>query len=419
MSRQRLQALLEELEKKYEEICAKSLSLDMSRGKPSGSQLDLTNGVLDKLEHYIVGNHLDARNYGCLEGIPEGRKLFAELLDIPQELIMLGGNSSLNMMYDTIMRMWVFGTHGLPAWSKLPKVKFLCPCPGYDRHFAICEDLGIEMIPVRMTQSGPDMDTVEKLVADDDSIKGIWCVPLYSNPQGVCYSDETVRRLVNMKTAAADFRILWDNAYAVHHLYEECELLNIFTVAKEAGNLERIFYFFSTSKITFPGAGVALFATGPENFAEARKHMSIQTIGPDKLNQLRTVRYLKNAEGVRTHMRLLANELRPKFDVVLEVLNRELSGTNLATWTSPKGGYFVSLDTMPGCAKSTVALAKAAGVVLTGAGATFPYGKDPNDSNIRIAPSYPPIDELRQAIEVFCVCLKLASVRKMLADTAS
>ena len=415
-SAERLREIQADLERQYAGYQARNLKLDMSRGKPSGSQLDLTNGILDRLDGYMVEGGIDARNYGCLEGIHEARKLFSELLGIPRDRLMIGGNSSLNMMYDTIVRHWVFGTHGHTPWGRLPAVKFLCPCPGYDRHFAICEDLGIEMIPVPMTPEGPDMDMVEKLSGSDDAVKGIWCVPLYSNPQGVCYSDETVDRLASMHTAAPDFRIFWDNAYGVHHIYEECHLKDIFASAEAAGNPERVYYFFSTSKITFPGAGVALLATGPGNFAELKHHMSIQTIGPDKLNQLRTVRYLKSAEGVREHMRVLARELRPKFDLVLNTLERELGETGLASWIRPKGGYFIALDTIPGCATAVIELAKEAGVKLTGPGSTFPLHHDPLDRNIRIAPSYPPLDELKTAIELFCVCVKLAGVRKLLAD---
>ena len=417
-SAERLREIQADLERQYAGYQARSLKLDMSRGKPSGSQLDLTNGILDRLDGYMVEGGIDARNYGCLEGIHEARKLFSELLGIPRDRLMIGGNSSLNMMYDTIVRHWVFGTHGHTPWGRLPVVKFLCPCPGYDRHFAICEDLGIEMIPVPMTANGPDMDMVEQIAGSDDAVKGIWCVPLYSNPQGVCYSDETVDRLAAMK-AAPDFRIFWDNAYGVHHIYEERHLKDIFASADAAGNPERVYYFFSTSKITFPGAGVALLATGPENFAELKHHMSIQTIGPDKLNQLRTVRYLKSAEGVREHMRVLARELRPKFDLVLGTLERELGGTGLAAWMAPKGGYFVSLDTLPGCAKAVIELAREAGVKLTGPGAAFPLHHDPQDRNIRLAPSYPPLDELKTAIELFCVCVKLAGVRRLLAEQSA
>ena len=414
LSKSQLEEYRRELHKEYDHYLTRNLKLDMSRGKPSGSQLDLTNGVLDKLDNYMTESGVDARNYGGLDGISEARRLFSELLDIPMEKIIIGGNSSLNLMYDAIVRLFLFGTHGNPAWRTLPKVKFLCPSPGYDRHFAICEDLGIEMITIPMKDDGPDMDMVESLVASDDSIKGIWCVPLYSNPEGICYSDEVVDRLAKMKTAAADFRIFWDNAYGVHHIYRERKLKDIFRAAEAAGNPDRVFYFFSTSKITFPGAGVALIASSPANLAEIRKHMGIQTIGHDKLNQLRTVRYLKSADGVRAHMRALAAELRPKFDMVLGTLERELGGTGLAQWRRPDGGYFISLDTLDGCAKNTVALAKQAGVVLTGAGAAFPYRKDPRDRNIRIAPTYPTLEELKEAMELFCVCVKLAGVEKLL-----
>ena len=413
-SRAELQECKAELDRRYAGYVAENLKLDMSRGKPSGSQLDLTNPVLNKLENYITCDGIDARNYGGLEGIPEARRLFSDLLGIDVDKIIVGGNSSLNLMYDAMMRLYVFGTGGHTPWRKLPAVKFLCPSPGYDRHFLVCEDLGIEMIPVPMTENGPDMDMVEKLVAEDDAIKGIWCVPLYSNPQGVCYSDETVDRLAAMKTAAPDFRIFWDNAYGVHHIYRECKLKDIFGACEAAGNPNRVLYFFSTSKITFPGAGVALVASSAENLKEIRKHMSVQTIGHDKLNQLRTVRYLKDAEGVRRHMRLLADELRPKFDIVLNTLERELTGTGLACWTKPLGGYFVSVDVPDGCAKAVVALAQQAGVKLTGAGAAFPYKKDPRDRNIRIAPTYPTCEELQKAMELFCVCVKLAGVNKLL-----
>ena len=416
LSKARLEDYRRELREEYDRYQKRNLKLDMSRGRPSGSQLDLTNGVLDKLDNYITESGVDARNYGGLDGISEARRLFSELLDIPMEKIIVGGNSSLNLMYDAIVRLVLFGTHGNPAWRTLPKVKFLCPSPGYDRHFAICEDLGIEMITIPMKEDGPDMDMVESLVASDDSIKGIWCVPLYSNPEGICYSDEVVDRLAGMKTAAADFRIFWDNAYGVPHIDRVRKLKDIFRAAEAAGNPDRVLYFFSTSKITFPGAGVALIASSPANLAEVRKHMGIQTIGHDKLNQLRTVRYLKSADGVRAHMRAMAAELRPKFDMVLDTLERELGGTGLAQWRRPDGGYFISLDTLDGCAKTTVALAKQAGVVMTGAGAAFPYRNDPRDRNIRIAPTFPTLPELKEAMELFCVCVKLAGVEKLLEE---
>ncbi len=414
-SKEQLMVLKEELDKQYAQYMARGLKLDMSRGKPAGTQLDVTNGILDALESYITEDGLDARNYGVLDGIPEAKRLFSELLNIPSEKIIIGGNSSLNLMYDTMVRLYLFGTQGHTPWGKLPVVKFLCPSPGYDRHFAICEDLGIEMITIPMKEDGPDMELVEDLVANDAAIKGIWCVPLYSNPQGICYSNEVVERLATMKTAAPDFRIFWDNAYGVHHIYTEEKLADILELTQKAGNENRVYYFFSTSKITFPGAGVALMASSLSNVAEIKKHMGVQTIGHDKINQLRTVHYFKDAEGIRTHMKKLAEELKPKFDIVLTTLEKELAGTGLASWAKPLGGYFVAIDTYEGCAKETVALAKAAGVVMTDAGATFPYKNDLHDRNIRIAPTYPTVDELQTAMELFCVCVKLAGVNKLLA----
>lgn len=402
------------LEKKYADYVGQKLKLDMSRGKPASTQLDLNNDILSTLETYITEDGTDARNYGVLDGLSEAKKLFSELLNIAPANMIIGGNSSLNLMYDAMTRLFLFGTEGELPWCKLDKVKFLCPSPGYDRHFAICEDLGIEMITVPMHEDGPDMDYIESLVKEDASIKGIWCVPLYSNPQGICYSDEVVDRLASMQTAAKDFRIFWDNAYGVHHIYDEVKLKDIFEAAHAAGNENRVYYFFSTSKITFPGAGVALIASSLSNIAEIKKHMSIQTIGHDKLNQLRTVNYFKNADGIRVHMKKLGNELRPKFEIVLNTLEQELAGTGLLSWTKPQGGYFVAVDTLPGCAKETVKLAKEAGVVLTGAGATFPYQNDPQDRNIRIAPTYPTVEELQKAMELFCVCVKLAGVNRLL-----
>ena len=404
------------LEKKYADYVGQKLKLDMSRGKPASTQLDLNNDILSTLETYITEDGTDARNYGVLDGLSEAKKLFSELLNIAPANMIIGGNSSLNLMYDAMTRLFLFGTEGELPWCKLDKVKFLCPSPGYDRHFAICEDLGIEMITVPMHEDGPDMDYIESLVKEDASIKGIWCVPLYSNPQGICYSDEVVERLASMQTAAKDFRIFWDNAYGVHHIYDEVKLKDIFEAAHAAGNENRVYYFFSTSKITFPGAGVALIASSLSNIAEIKKHMSIQTIGHDKLNQLRTVNYFKNAEGIRVHMKKLGNELRPKFEIVLNTLEQELAGTGLLSWTKPQGGYFVAVDTLPGCAKETVRLAKEAGVVLTGAGATFPYQNDPQDRNIRIAPTYPTVEELQKAMELFCVCVKLAGVNRLLIE---
>lgn len=414
MSKEELLELKKELEKQYEDLKAQGLKLDMSRGKPAPAQLDFSNGILTALDDYHTEAGADARNYGILDGIPEMKQLFSDLLGIPTEKIIVGGNSSLNLMYDSIVRLMLFGTHGEKPWKDVKGIKFLCPSPGYDRHFAVTEEMGFELIPVKMTENGPDMDEVERLVAEDETVKGIWCVPLYSNPMGVCYSDETVDRLASMKTAAKDFRIFWDNAYGVHHIYGEEKLKDILKAAEAAGNEDRVYYFFSTSKITYPGAGVAMMAASESNVAEIKKHMSIQTIGHDKINQLRHVKYFRTADNIRAHMKKLGNSLRPKFDMVLNTLEEELGGTGLATWVKPKGGYFVAVDTLPGCAKATVALAKEAGVVMTGAGATYPYKKDPNDSNIRIAPSYPTPEELDKAIHLFCLCVKLAGVSSLL-----
>ncbi len=388
----------------------------MSRGKPAPSQIDHANGMLKEMTDYHTKAGMDVRNYGVLDGIPEMKELFSELLDIPAGQLIVGGNASLNLMFDAVMRLFVFGTMGEKPWGRLDKVKFLCPSPGYDRHFTICETLGIEMIPVPMTKEGPDMDMVEELVGSDTSIKGIWCVPKYSNPQGICYSDETVDRLASMKTAAKDFKIFWDNAYGVHPVFEDVKVKNIIDACEEAGTKNRPYYFFSTSKITFPGAGVSLIASSEENINEIKKIMGAQTIGYDKVNQLRHVQFFQNAEGLRAHMQVLAECMRPKFETVLKYLNKELAGTGLAVWEEPKGGYFVSVDVYPGCAKEVVRLAKEAGVVLTGAGATYPYKKDPKDSNLRIAPTYPTVEELEQAMELFCVCVKKAALHKLVRE---
>lgn len=411
-----LQMLKVELEAEYAEYASRNLALNMARGKPAGSLLDHNMGVLKTLDNPFAADGTDARNYGVLDGLPEMREFFGSVLGIDPELIIVGGNSSLTLMYDSIMRLMMFGSCGNPAWRTLPKVKFLCPCPGYDRHFAITQEFGIEMIPVPMTENGPDMDIVEQLVAEYDSIKGMWCVPLYSNPQGVCYSDETVARLGKMRTAADDFKIFWDNAYGVHHIYEEVKLADIFAACEAGGNPDRPYYFFSTSKITFPGSGVAMMAVSAKERKEVVKRMGIQTIGSDKLNQLRTLRELKDAPTLKKHMAELADILRPKFDIVLETLNRELLPGGFASWITPRGGYFVSLDTLDGCAGKTLELAKNAGVTMTGAGATFPYKKDPRDRNIRIAPTYPENDELQTAMNLFCVCVKLAAVKKLTGE---
>ena len=404
-----------ELEERYAEFQSRKLKLNMARGKPGAEQLDISDAILESVNPGFAADGTDCRNYGCLEGLPEMRQFFGDVLGIDPNNIIVGGNSSLNLMYDAMTRLMVFGTQGNTPWGKLPKVKFLCPSPGYDRHFAVTEEFGIEMITIPMTDHGPDMDMVESLVSSDDSIKGMWCVPMYSNPEGVVYSDETVSRLGAMKCAAPDFRIFWDNAYGVHHLYEPIVQRDIFAECAQAGNPDRVLYFFSTSKITYPGAGVSMVSSSAANCAEILKHMTIQTIGHDKLNQLRTLQFLKDAAGLRKQMEKQASLLRPKFELVLKTLEQELGGTGLAQWKTPRGGYFVALDTLDGCAKETVRLAKEAGVTMTGAGATFPYKNDPRDRNIRIAPTFPPLEELAIAMELFCVCVKLAALRKIMA----
>ena len=421
MSKEELLALKGDLEKQYEDAKALNLALDMSRGKPAAAQLDLSMPMMSLLNEDSVlkaENGTDCRNYGVLDGIPEAKKLMADMVGAKPENVIVYGNSSLNIMYDTIVRSMLHGVLGSTPWCKLDKVKFLCPVPGYDRHFAITESFGIEMISIPMTENGPDMDMVEKYVQEDKAVKGIWCVPKYSNPQGISYSDETVRRFAALKPAAKDFRIFWDNAYCVHHIYEEKqdEILNILEECEKAGNPDMVYQFASTSKVTFPGSGVAAISTSTANIADIKKYMTLQTIGHDKINQLRHVKFLKDADGIKAHMKKQADIIRPKFEAVLEVLDKELGGLGIATWTKPNGGYFISFETLDGCAKAVVGKCKEAGVVMTGAGATFPYGNDPKDSNIRIAPSYPTLDELEKAMEIFCVATKLAAVNKILEN---
>ncbi|NSW91538.1 MAG: aminotransferase [Firmicutes bacterium] len=420
MDTAQLEAIKEKLQVRYDNFKNQNLKLDMSRGKPGADQLDLSMGIFDCMgaECYKALDGTDCRNYGINDGIPEAKKLFADILEVSTDEVIVGGNSSLNMMFDTIAYAMTHGVVGsVVPWSKLPKVKFLCPSPGYDRHFAVCEFFNIDMITIAMKSDGPDMDTVEKLAGEDECIKGIWCVPKYSNPDGITYSDEVVDRLAKMKTAAADFRIFWDNAYVVHHLYEEHDnLKNILSACKEAGNPDRVFMYTSTSKITFPGAGVAAMAASVNNIKHIKKRLAKQTIGPDKLNQLRHVIFLKDLNNISEHMKKHAAILRPKFEIVLDTLEKELGGKNIAWWSKPRGGYFISLNTMPGCAKKVVEKAAEAGVIVTPAGATFPYGKDPEDRNIRIAPTFPPMHELEKAMELICICVQLVSIEKILAE---
>ena len=408
-------ARLAELTAQYEAFCAQGLKLDMSRGKPGPEQLDLTAGLLCAVNgngDFTAEDGMDVRNYGGLAGIPEARRLFADILGVTPDMVIVGGNSSLNMMFDYIATAYSKGVLGCSPWCRNEAVKFLCPVPGYDRHFAITEYFGIEMITVPMTENGPDMDVVEQLVTDP-SVKGMWCVPMYSNPGGVTYSDETVRRLAQMTPAAPDFRIMWDNAYCVHHLSDQPDvLLNIFDEAAACGHEDMVIEFTSTSKISFPGAGVAALAASPRNIADILSRLTLQTIGYDKLNMLRHLRFFKNAEGVYEHMKLHAAILRPKFDVVLNTLEERLGGRGVATWHRPAGGYFVNVDVVPGCAAETIRLLAAAGVKMTEAGAPFPYHRDPDDRSIRIAPTYPSVAELQKAMDLFCICAELAALRR-------
>ena len=419
LSREELLELQKQLQAEYEEEKAKGLNLDISRGKPSKAQLDLSMSMLDVLNSgsdLSAEDGTDVRNYGGLEGIPEARKLMGDVMEVDPSQVIVFGNSSLNIMYDCIARSVLFGVMGSTPWSKLDKVKFLCPVPGYDRHFGITEQFGFEMINIPMLEDGPDMDMVEEYVNNDPTVKGIWCVPLYANPSGTVYSDEVVKRFANLKPAAEDFRIYWDNAYAIHHLYDEKQgkLLNIIEECAKAGNPDIVYEFCSTSKVTFSGAGIAAMASSPANSADVKSKLKWSTIGFDKINQLRHVRFFKDFDGLKEHMKLHAAIIRPKFQALLEKMDEELGNLGIASWTNPLGGYFISFNAMEGCAKKIVAKCKEAGLVMTGAGAAFPYGNDPQDSNIRIAPTMPSPEELSLAAELFVTCVKLVSVEKLL-----
>ena len=418
LSEEQLLIIRKEASEKYEELKAKGLKLDLSRGKPGSDVLDLSNKMLDAVGAYKAEDGTDIRNYGVVDGLPECKKLFSELLGIHADQMIVGGNSSLTHMYNTYAMMYLFGAgEGCSPWGKEKSVKILCPSPGYDRHFSISEDFGSEMIPVPMLPDGPDMDIVMELAESDPAVKGIWLVPLYSNPTGAVISEAKAEKLANMKTAADDFRIFWDNAYGVHHLWEEHKAPDILSMCEKAGNPDRVFYYFSTSKVNFPGGGIGLVASGKGNISLMKKHLQMMTIGLDKIAQIKTVQFFEGrADNIIKHMWKIADVLRPRFELVLETLEEEFSGTGILSWTPPKGGYFISVDTMPGCAKAVVAMAKEAGVTLTGAGATWPYKKDPADSNIRIAPTFPTLQELAQTMELLTLCIKIVSADKLLAE---
>ena len=417
MSGDELKVLKDQLQGLYDEYKAKGLSLNIARGKPGADQLDLSMPMLDVLDSSSVmesEDGTDLRNYGVLDGIPEAKKLMGDVMGVDKDRVIVFGNSSLNVMFDTVARSYMFGVMGSTPWCKLDQVKFLCPVPGYDRHFGITGRFGIEMINIPMTEEGPDMDLVEKYVQEDPAVKGIWCVPKYSNPGGTVYSDETVRRFAALKPAADDFRIYWDNAYVIHHLYdEEVCIPNIIDECEKAGNPDLVYQFCSTSKITFPGSGISALSASPANIKDVLDNMKWQTIGHDKINQLRHVRFFKDLNGLKEHMKKHAAVIRPKFDAFYEVFDKELADTGIASWTRPKGGYFISFTAMKGCAKDIVKKCKEAGLTLTGAGAAFPYGKDPDDSNIRIAPTFSSLEDIRVAAKLFSVCVRLSAAEHL------
>ena len=418
LSKEEIQEELKKLRAEYAEMASHGYKLNMARGVLSKAQLELTQDMLTALvtpDQCCTESGTDCRNYGLLDGIPEAKRLMADILGIQPHKVIVGGNSSLNLMYDAVARNLLFGTEDVKEpWAKQGKIKFICPVPGYDRHFAICEALGIEMINVDLLDDGPDMDAVEKLVSSDPQIKGMWCVPKYSNPTGTVYSDKVIRRIASLKPAAKDFRVFWDNAYVVHSLYgEPAKQLEILAEAEKQGNPNMIYEFASTSKISFPGSGVAVIASSPENIEEIKHRMGVQTIGHDKLNQMRHVRYFKNMDGIREHMKEHAAIIAPKFKLVTDTLKRELDGLDIARWTEPEGGYFVSLDIYIGSASRVYILMSELGVTLTPAGATFPYHLDPNDRNLRIAPTFPPIDELKIACDALCLCVRIAALERL------
>ena len=419
MNKEQLLEFKRSTEAEYEDFKAQGLSLDMSRGKPSAEQLELSMDMINVLDGEVLKaeNGFDCRNYGVLDGIPEAKRLLAPMLGITPDEMIIFGNSSLNAMYWTIQVAYTHGVLGEKPWSQCGKVKFLCPVPGYDRHFKVTEFFGVEMINVPLTPEGPDMDMVEKLVSEDDSIKGIWCVPQYSNPDGISYSDETVKRFAALKPKAKDFRIFWDNAYCIHHLTDNPGyILNILEEAKKCGNENIVYMFASTSKITFPGAGVAFMGASTENIDSLKKMLGVSTIGYDKLNQLRHVKFFETFENLLEHMKKHKEILAPKFSAVIEMLDKKIVPLGIGSYINPNGGYFISFNSLPGCAKRIVELCKNGGVVLTGAGATYPYGKDPDDKNIRISPSFPTVEELTKAMELFVICVKLASAEKLLEN---
>lgn len=414
LTNEELYELKNKIEKRYQEYKAKNLNLDMSRGKPDSNQLDLSLDLLKEDDYIIDG--IDCRNYGILEGLPSMRKFFGELLAVNPNNVIIGGTSSLTLMYDYLAQAMLFGIMGSTPWSKLEKVKFLCPVPGYDRHFAFCEHFGIEMINIPMNEEGPDIKTIKEYIKDEN-VKGMFCVPKYSNPSGITYSDEEVKALASLKPAAKDFRIIYDNAYCIHDLTDDGDkLLNIFDELPKYNNEDMVIMVASTSKITFAGAGVSCIVASDNNISDIKKRLTIQSISQDKMNQLHHLRFFKDVNGLKAHMKKQAALLKPKFDCVLEHLNNELANKGIASWYNPNGGYFISLDVMPGCAKRVGELCKEAGVTLTTIGTTYPYGKDPLDTNIRIAPSYPPIDELTKAAELLCISVQLACIEKIISE---